>query len=513
MHFEFKKTSFILANLGAFFLTAFTVWFFIMTYSITFIEDNLSFSSFFDVAFNLTFFLSPGMFLIVLIPSYILSYQYWKYSQNLELTVGDGYIEVLNNNSTEPIVIKKSDIQKIVSVQSMAKHHRLFSQFSYLVIFKEGNEIILPCFVVTQKDFFNCFGKYDNLGESYPFTPFIKPKNYVGKNKIPEFSLPKLTDKPIKLSGTQFELLRLLVIAGLAFYTFTAYFVGQTWFIGSFAVTLAISLILCLHKKVLIAENKLIAKIASDDNKPNGLTVVDNAYDYIGVRPVSDVPGIGRKTTKALSTLGIHYVADIRDYPLYILKKHFKSYAYVFKAISQGRDASNILWNVSGELKSVGNTHTMDMDTMDRDKLKSMLSIISEHIAVRMNESGVEGNIVCLVVRYKDFHTFTKRKKIYRYIRFSEDILIYANSILDSIDLHMGVRLIGISISGMRAVSSQMSFDFTENARINVLEDVIADIKSLYGEWSLMRGSSMAMRRGHFMHFGGIDSRKANKRH
>ena len=262
-----------------------------------------------------------------------------------------------------------------------------------------------------------------------------------------------------------------------------------------------------------IAENKLIAKIASDDNKPNGLTVVDNAYDYIGVRPVSDVPGIGRKTTKALSTLGIHYVADIRDYPLYILKKHFKSYAYVLKAISQGRDASNILWNVSGELKSVGNTHTMDMDTMDRDKLKSMLSIISEHIAVRMNESGVEGNIVCLVVRYKDFHTFTKRKKIYRYIRFSEDILIYANSILDSIDLHMGVRLIGISISGMRAVSSQMSFDFTENARINVLEDVIADIKSLYGEWSLMRGSSMAMRRGHFMHFGGIDSRKANKRH
>lgn len=260
MHFEFKKTSFILANLGAFFLTAFTVWFFIMTYSITFKEDNLSFSSFFDVAFNLTFFLSPAMFLIVLIPSYILSYQYWKYSQNLELTVGDGYIEVLNNNSTEPIVIKKSDIQKIVSVQSMAKHHRLFSQFSYLVIFKEGNEIILPCFVVTQKDFFNCFGKYDNLGESYPFTPFIKPKNYVGINKIPEFSLPKLIDKPIKLSGTQFELLRLLVIAGLTFYTFTAYFVGQTWFIGSFAVTLAISFILCLHKKVLIAGNKLIIR-------------------------------------------------------------------------------------------------------------------------------------------------------------------------------------------------------------------------------------------------------------
>lgn len=260
MHFEFKKTSFILANLGTIFLTAFTIWFFIMTYSITFIEDNQVFKSFFDIAFKMAFFLSPSMFLIVLIPSYILGYQYWKYSQNLELTVGDGYIEVLMSISPEPMVIKKSDIQKIVSVQSMAKHHRQFSQFSYLVIFKEGNEIILPCFVVTQKDFFNCFGNYDNLVESFPFTPFIKPKNYVGINKIPELSLSKLTDKPLKLSGMHFELLRLLVIVGLAFYTFNSYFFGQTWFIVSLAITLVISLLLCLHKKVLIAENKLIIK-------------------------------------------------------------------------------------------------------------------------------------------------------------------------------------------------------------------------------------------------------------
>lgn len=260
-----------------------------------------------------------------------------------------------------------------------------------------------------------------------------------------------------------------------------------------------------------IARNKLIAKMASDENKPDGLTVIDDAFSYVGQCHVSDVPGIGRKTTKALAGLGIHYVKDIREFPLYILRKHFNSYAYVLKEIAQGRDSSNILWNVSSELKSVGNTHTMEQDVYSKEQLKSMLSIIAEHVALRMNESGVEGNIVRLVVRYSDFATFSKRRKIYRHIHFPEDILLYASQILDSISLQMSVRLIGISVSGLRPVSSQLSFDFSDSRRIETLENVIIDIKSIFGEWALMRGSSIGMHRREFMHFGGIDARKRNR--
>ncbi len=261
-----------------------------------------------------------------------------------------------------------------------------------------------------------------------------------------------------------------------------------------------------------IGENKLIAKIASNDNKPNGITLVKNAKQYIRSKHVSDIPGIGRKTTKALAALGIHYVSDIAVYPLYSLKKHFKSYAYVLKEIAEARNASNILWNIESDLKSVGNTHTMDKDIYSLDDLKSMLSIISEHIALRMQESGVEGNIVCLTIRYANFFTFTKRQKIYKYIHFPEDILIYANNILLSIELKMKVRLIGISISGLQPINSQLSFPFSKNEKSENLKKVINDIKLSFGEWSLMRASSLRMRKREFMHFGGIDKRKENKK-
>lgn len=260
-----------------------------------------------------------------------------------------------------------------------------------------------------------------------------------------------------------------------------------------------------------IADNKLIAKMASDEHKPDGLTVIDDSFAYVGQCHVSDVPGIGRKTTKALAGLGIHYVKDIREYPLYILKKHFNSYAYVLKEIAQGRDSSNILWNIGSELKSVGNTHTMERDVIDKSELGSMLSIIAEHVALRMNDSGVEGNIVTLVIRYSDFATFSRRRKIYTHVRFPEEILFYASQILNSIPLQMSVRLIGISISGLRPVSTQLSFDFQHNEKLETLEHVIIDIKSMFGEWALMRGSSLGMHRREFMHFGGIDARKRNR--
>lgn len=255
--FRFNKIRFGLANLPALFLLGFSIW---MFFKLT-IEVPIDFhSDFIQIGLVIILKLSPIVFIGMLIPSYNLARQYFKYSSQLVVNIQNDLIEIAATNNCQVHIIRKSDIRKIVSVEPTFKNHRLFSGFSYLVLFDKENTTILPCFVVTKKDFFGCFGNFDNLVESFPYTPSIKPKNYLGKNKIPEFSLLELTDKPIKLSGTQFELLRLLVIAGLAFYTFTAYFLGQTWFIISLAGTLAISLILCLHKKILIADNELIIK-------------------------------------------------------------------------------------------------------------------------------------------------------------------------------------------------------------------------------------------------------------
>lgn len=259
-----------------------------------------------------------------------------------------------------------------------------------------------------------------------------------------------------------------------------------------------------------IAENKLIAKIASDDNKPDGLTAVPDGRTYIGSKPVQDVPGIGRKTRAALNSMGIYKVEDIRPFPMDVLKRRFKSYAFVLKEISEGSDRSHILWNLDNDIKSVGNTHTLNRDTDSSEELKAMLGIISEHIALRMRDAGMEGSVVCLVLRYSDFFTFSKRRKIYAYIKDPADIHAYACSIFDSIELAQKVRLIGISVSGLRPVSMQMTFPFNDDERMRHFNDTVLDIKDRFGEWAIMKASGLLMQRRGFMHFGGIDRRTAD---
>jgi DNA polymerase-4 len=242
-----------------------------------------------------------------------------------------------------------------------------------------------------------------------------------------------------------------------------------------------------------IAKNRLVAKMASGENKPDGLTLIEDAYSYIGEKEVGDVVGIGRQTEKHLNGLGIYYVKQIRDYPMNILRRHFNSYAYILREISYGRDSVNMMWNFTDEIKSVGNTHTMEKDTLDRQTLLSLLSILAEHVSFRLKNHNMEGNTLTLVVRYSDFHTFTKQKKIQRHISESNDIQSYSANILNSIDLVFPVRLLGISVSNLRSIGEQMKLDFSSSLRSPV-SAAVDEIREKYGEWAIMKCRSLQIK-------------------
>lgn len=242
-----------------------------------------------------------------------------------------------------------------------------------------------------------------------------------------------------------------------------------------------------------IAKNKLVAKMASGENKPDGLTLVEDAFSYIGEKRVEDVVGIGRQTTKHLNKLGIYSVKQIRDYPMDILRKHFNSYAFILREVSYGRDSVNMMWNLEDEIKSVGNTHTMEKDTMDRKTLLSLLSILSEHVSFRMKKHNVEGNTVTLTVRYSDFRTFTKQKKVQRHISSPDDIQLYSKIIFDSIEIAMPVRLLGISVSNVRSIGEQMKLDFYSQQKPPIAE-AVDEIRRRHGEWAIMKARSLEIK-------------------
>ncbi len=252
-----------------------------------------------------------------------------------------------------------------------------------------------------------------------------------------------------------------------------------------------------------IGENKLIAKTATKENKPNGITFINNAKVYIENKRVGDIPGIGRKTEKKLHSLGIMYMRDIRKIPLYILKKHFKSYAYVLKEMAIGEDRSNILWNIKRKTHSIGNTRTLENDISNKNELYNVLSVICEHIAFRMSKEQFEGNNIKLIIRYNDFFTFTKSYNLGYYIHSSNDIFHFSKELLNSIQLQKSVRLIGVSLHNLRTKDIQMNLDFYKNNKNEKLLNTINTIKRTYGEWSIVHARSLNANKRKFLKFAG----------
>jgi hypothetical protein len=260
MTFKFKKSAYFFAILPMVILTCFTVWLFTITFSITFKDPIPENVSFLELGLGAVFLLSPLLFIPILIPSYILAYQYWRCSRNLEFKIDLGYIEINNTHTSETIIIKKPDIKRIVSIDPVMKNHRLFSGFSYLVVFTEDSRFILTCFLVTKTDFFQNFGTYENLAEGFPYTPSINEKKYINVVKAHEFSLTELGDVPIQISGRYLNLLRSLLIPGLALCLFPAYQMNCIWFLTLSILTILVYFILLTQKKIFITKTELTIK-------------------------------------------------------------------------------------------------------------------------------------------------------------------------------------------------------------------------------------------------------------
>lgn len=258
MTYKFKKSAFFFATLPTVILTCFTVWLIPAMYSITFknsIPDDVI-----EIGLDISLLFLPLLFMVILTPAYILTYQYWKSSRNLEVKIDFGYIEFNRTNSSETIKIKKSDIQKIVSISPIIRNHRLFSMFSYLVIFSKDSREVIPCFLVNKKDFIQHFGPFDNLAEGFPYIPFIKEKLYLKVERPLKFNLSDLADIPIKISGRYLNLLRSLLIPGLALCLYAAYQMNLIWFLTLSILTLLIYFILLTQKQIRITKTELIVK-------------------------------------------------------------------------------------------------------------------------------------------------------------------------------------------------------------------------------------------------------------
>jgi len=244
-----------------------------------------------------------------------------------------------------------------------------------------------------------------------------------------------------------------------------------------------------------IAPNKLLAKLASDMKKPDGLTVIrpeetDRILEHL---PATDLCGVGRRTARRLRLLGITTCGELGRFPVGILKKKFGIVGEYLQRMGKGLDDSPVVPTREAEpVKSVGHSMTLDRDIETREEIMKYLLQLSEMVGRRARRYGVTGKTVSLYVRYADFDTsFGKQQTQCDYISLSDDIYRAAVRILDSVTLEQPVRLLGVRLSSLRHREEQLPL-FLEEKRKSFATGAMDEVNNRYGDFTVTFGSLLS---------------------
>ena len=199
-----------------------------------------------------------------------------------------------------------------------------------------------------------------------------------------------------------------------------------------------------------VSYNKLLAKLASDQNKPDGLCVIrpGEGERFVGTLPVRRFHGVGPRGAEKLGKLGIATGADLRAAPIALLRAHFGAQAdYLYRA-ARGIDLRGVSPNRAR--KSIGGERTYDKDIASGAGLRAALAGIVEIVWGDIEKHAARGRTLTLKLRYADFTTKTHARTLARSIAGRGEFEGLAGALLDELlPLPQPVRLMGLTLSGL----------------------------------------------------------------
>ncbi|MEG3166093.1 DNA polymerase IV [Sphingomonas sp. PB2P19] len=199
-----------------------------------------------------------------------------------------------------------------------------------------------------------------------------------------------------------------------------------------------------------VSYNKFIAKLASDQNKPDGICVIPphKGAAFVASLPVKRFHGVGPVTAQKMERLGILSGADLRDQPLAFLQAHFGSSAdYLYRA-ARGVDHRPV--RVNRVAKSVGAERTFETNLTDPADLRDAMERVAEAAWVRIARHDAKGRTVTLKLRHADFRTITRARSFTRAVSDKAAFLAAGQELLTAqLPVPDGVRLLGLTLSGI----------------------------------------------------------------
>ncbi|MFB4158484.1 DNA polymerase IV [Geomicrobium sp. JSM 1781026] len=199
-----------------------------------------------------------------------------------------------------------------------------------------------------------------------------------------------------------------------------------------------------------VSYNKFIAKIASDQQKPAGLTVIipDEAEGFLRQLHVEEFPGVGPKTAQRMHELGIYTGDDLYQLEQMELIRLFGKAGMSYYKKIRGIDNKPI--RIERERKSVGKEHTYFKNLYSETEVLTQLQRLADEVMNALVRHGKKGKTVVLKVRYHSFETITRRVSGNRHVQASDDIYEYAEELWAELgDAEKGIRLLGITVSNL----------------------------------------------------------------
>ncbi len=209
-----------------------------------------------------------------------------------------------------------------------------------------------------------------------------------------------------------------------------------------------LSVNLGLSSSLGVATNKMVAKIASDYNKPNGLTVVLPGEEKSFLAPLKPqkISGIGPKMAEKLSKMNVNTIRDLNKIPLNILVANFGKIGTNMAQWAQGIDNRPI--QISREIKSISNERTFPKDISSKNELIMVLTKLCEKVTSRLIEKKLSAKRVFIKVRYYDFDTHTSQKSLVESTDSIEKIKDVAKDLfIYSWADKKPIRLLGVGVS------------------------------------------------------------------
>lgn len=254
-----------------------------------------------------------------------------------------------------------------------------------------------------------------------------------------------------------------------------------------------------------IAENKLLAKIGSDLQKPDGLVVVtsdklqvtsqSNGSSLILCKDdlyyrlkLTDIPGIARRTEKNLNKLGIKTLLDLKNFPKEILFRKFGINGYHLYKMGQLEGSWKPEVVEDTKIKSIGHMYTLPKEYREEKFFAPVLYKLCEMVGRRLRKKDLAGNIVHFFVRASEsYESFGQSRKLGFYLYDGREIFEQCMSIFESLNVKVGdFRMIGVTVAGLKEYQNQLSL-FGDSERARTVTTALDKINVKYGDFTVCR--------------------------